>query len=80
MSSRSPPQPTRMGAGGIVAEDVVRAGRLGGNAREGGGRALPPYSLRLVAACAGEPRCAAAAAGRLQVGREGALHGGEPDP
>ena len=28
----------------------------------------PPCSLRLVAACAGEPRCAAAAAGRLQGG------------
>ena len=40
---------------------------------------LPPYSLRLVAACAGEPRCAAAAAGRLQGGREGVLHGGEHD-
>ena len=40
------------GAGGMVAEGVVRAGRFGGSAREGGGRALPPYSLPLVAACA----------------------------
>jgi len=40
---------------------------------------IPPYSLRLVAACAGEPRRAAAAAGRLHGGREGVLHGGEPD-
>ena len=70
------PQPTHMDAGGMVAEGVVRAGRFGGSAREGGGRALPPYSLRLVAACAGEPRCAAAAAGRLQGGREGVLHRG----
>eukprot|EP00964_Phaeocystis_antarctica_P062571 scaffold37502_cov51-Phaeocystis_antarctica.AAC.2 len=31
-------------------------------------------------ACAGEPRCAAAAAGRVHVGREGLLHGGERDP
>ena len=64
----------------MVAEGVVRAGRLGGSAREGGGRALP--SLLLTAggcACAGEPRCAAAAAGRLHGGREGVLHGGEPD-
>merc|ERR1712008_526039 len=29
--------------------------------------------------CAGEPRCAAAAAGRLQGGREGVLDGAEPD-
>ena len=36
----------------MVAEGVVRAGRFGGSAREGGGRALPPYSLRLLAACA----------------------------
>ena len=35
-----------------MAEGVVRAGRFGGSAREGGGRALPPYSLRLLAACA----------------------------
>eukprot|EP00964_Phaeocystis_antarctica_P062572 scaffold37502_cov51-Phaeocystis_antarctica.AAC.3 len=77
MSSRSRRSP-RMDAEGMVAEGVVRAGRFGGSAREGCGRALPPYSLRLVAACAGEPRCAAAAAGRLQGGREGVLHGGEP--
>ena len=32
-----------MDAGGMVAEGVVRAGRFGGSAREGGGRALPPY-------------------------------------
>eukprot|EP00964_Phaeocystis_antarctica_P124190 scaffold87878_cov54-Phaeocystis_antarctica.AAC.1 len=68
-----------MDAGGMVAEGVVRGGTFGGSAREGGGRALPPYSVRLVAACAGEPRCAAAAAGRLQGGREGVLHGGERD-
>eukprot|EP00964_Phaeocystis_antarctica_P095374 scaffold61848_cov50-Phaeocystis_antarctica.AAC.1 len=54
-----------------MAEGVVRIGRVGGSVREGGGRALPPYSLRLVAACAGEPRGAAAAAGRLHGGREG---------
>ena len=32
-----------------MAEGVVRAGRFGGSAREGGGRALPPHSSRLVA-------------------------------
>ena len=44
-------------------------------------RALPPpYSLRLVAACAGEPQPADAAAGRRQGRRQGARgrHGGEP--
>ena len=32
-----------------MAEGVLRAGRFGGSAREGGSRALPPYNLRLVA-------------------------------
>ena len=31
---------------------MVRVGHFGGSAREGGGRALPPYSLQLLAACA----------------------------
>ena len=55
--------------------------RCQGSARVRGRRPspIPPYSLRLVAACAGEPRCAAAAAGRLQGGREGVLHGGGQD-
>ena len=75
------PRPTHMGAGGVVAEGVlVLAGHFGGSARDGGGRALP--SLLLTAGCcvcAGEPRCAAAAAGRLQGGGEGVLHGGKQD-
>ena len=36
----------------------------------------PPYGWWM---CAGEPRCTAADAGRLQSGREGVPHGGEPD-
>ena len=47
MSSRSRRSP-RMGAGGMVAEGVVRGGTFGGSAREGCGRALPPYYARLV--------------------------------
>ena len=67
----------------------VREGTEGGLGRGAGwplpwqsqrGRRWSPTSLWLVVACAGEPRpAAAAAAGRLQGGREGVLHGGEPD-
>jgi hypothetical protein len=40
------PQPTH-GAGGWFP-GRLRGDRFGGSARDGGGRALPPYSLRLV--------------------------------
>ena len=64
-------QPSRsLGAGGMVGGGVVRPGGFGGSAREGGGRALLLNSVRLVAACAGEPRPAGCRPGGYKVGEK----------